>query len=662
MVVDLSKLSVEELEALREQARAAASAPALPTDKPLSEWSTDQLLMAKQGAGDGPLKLTVRPRHVYEMTAPQSQREAGEPLKPSFLATGGTLGAIAGTPAGLPGMIAGGAAGTALGAGAYDIYRDVRRRFVDDPSVSPSTTNRLMEPLKEAAIDAGFGVALGSAPAVSAGWRAAKRGVLGIGAEERTLAAEADRLGVGLGITELTNQPLVRTFNQTVSRVPFIGMTARRAEERKISQVGQAWQDMLGGFGPLRGQAEIGAEMGVQAKGKFGDFLDLEVKPAYTTVDALAAKEGAIAPAQKFIQTAADAAFELNKAKPSLSSGKEMSQVAPEYIKKFLDEVQELPVLLSVDNLRWLKRNVDDLMDKAEKDGFQWKQAHALRDAVEEIIKSTAKSGASPAAAALVKADDIFHRGMLQFENTTGQKFTRTDRNIFQKGFERPGSINEDELFRVALNMKSPEAVEQLDRLVGTTTMKGVARRYLDEAFQASQKKNEKGQRFFDVDHFATQLKLNDPNSSQYKALEKLYMLQGGDIKDLKKLLEITEKVHANLLPDVSTYVARRMMLGGTLAAGANAYLGPVMHVSTLAGTVLSAAGAHILTSPRQLKQLLKMYDPKVPRYTKLTIGARLLRLYNRDWDAQEPPLIPPPNANLLQSSAAEAENALGAR
>lgn len=670
VAVDLKKLSTEEIEALLAQQGAAGvsvvdeSASELPTGKPLEQWSTGELTKALRqspvASASGPLKLTVRPKHVMEMAAPQGQREAGETLKPSFLATGGTLGGILGTPGGLPGMAAGGALGTGAGALAYDLYRDVRRQFVDDPSVPPSPANRLMDPLKEATIDAAITGGLASGPAISAGYRAAKRGLLGIGPEQRALVGEAEKRGVGLGITEVTSQPLVRTYTETFSRMPIMGIPAKRAEARKMSEVDKAWEDMLGGFGPLRGSAEIGTEMAVQARGKFGDFIEMEVRPAYATVDALAAKEGAIAPAGKIIQTASDAAFELNKAKPTLTSGEEMSQVAPEYIKKFLAEAQELPMLLSVDNLRWLKRNVDDLMDKATKDGFQWKQAHAMRDAVEEIIKSTAKSGASPAAAALVKADDIFNKGMLQFESTTGQKFGRTDRNIFQKGFERPGSINEDELFRVAVNAKSPEAIEQLDKLVGTTTMKGVARRYLDEAFQAAQGVNEKNVRYFDVDAFAKKLKMNDPNSGEYKVLEKLYKLQGGDIKDLRKLLDVTQAVYANRIPDVSTFVARRATLGG-MAAVANLYGGPLAHVSTLGATVLLTAGSHILTSPKHLKQLLRMYDPKVPRYTKLAIGARLLRLYSRDWDEQEPQLVPPPSANALQGGAVEG-NALGAR
>lgn len=598
--------------------------------------------------------------------APQ-QRDS-ETLKPTFMAAGGTIGsilgagggAVAGLPAGgvgaVPGSIAGGVAGGALGTAAgaylYDLYRDVKRKFISDPTEPPSTANRLMDPVKEGLLDAAISGGIAGMPAVAAGARAAKRSILGVGDEARMLAGEAERRGIGLGIGDVAENTPVRTFTRTLGQMPFIGGPAKRAQEQKAREIEGAFGRELDRLGPSASGPEIGKEMAGKAEGRFRSVMQNEVRPAYEEVKTLSAKEGAIAPSAKIANAGAMSEVELMKDRPTLASGDEMSQVMPEYLKKFYLELQDLPTHLSVANLQWMKRNVDALAKKASADGFQWKQAMEMRNAIAETIADVAPK--SPAARALLNADDLFSRRMSEFENATGKKFEQADKNMFSYGHEKLGSVNADELAKKALNLASPQSVDDLSRLVGPETMGKLSRRVVEDAYSAAHTVNEKGGKVFNVGKFRDSLKLNQPDSAEYQSLAKLYSAQGGDVKDLSKLTEIAQRIFGNEIPDVSTFVARRAALGGgksavmavipgaagaaaghgVAGAGGAAIGGPTM----LGAVLLARHGMRIATEPKHLKTLLRGFDPDVPASVRRTALARLTRLYARDTGEEPSP------------------------
>lgn len=583
-----------------------------------------------------------------------SQKDAGEPLKPTFQAIGGTIGsvlggaggAIMGVPGGPPGMGAGGiggallgdTVGTAGGTAAYNLYRDVARKFTNDESVPPSTSERLIDPWKEGLTSGIISGGVGALPGrIGAGFNALRRNWLRVTPESAQLAAEGKSHGIDLGVTDVTEGKIPGMIQRTIGQVPLLGTPVRTAHEAKVGQVTAALGRELDALGPSRDAAALGSEMAQKAEATFGKFIQGEVQPAYESVAKLAAQEGAIIPSAKLVNAAHVAEFELQKSKPTLTTGEEMSGVLPEYIKKFLGEAQELPSHLSADNLRWIKQNLDDLMAKADKDGFQWKQAHSLREAVEETLKDNAAT--SPAAKALLDADELFHNGMTKFENATGKKFTQVDKNMFRKGFEKPGSVNEDELMRTAMNLRSPKAVEDLEGLVGKDTMSRLTRRYMEDAATSTQRAVEGGEKVFDPSAFAAKLHLDNPQSAEFKAFERAYNSAGGDMDKLQSFVKIAKIVMENAPPSANQFMARRAALGGisagTLVGGGalgSAMVGPGTGLAVPLATLL--AGRHVsklISDPKKLDLLLKAWEPTGTSYQKRMAGVRLMRSLERE-------------------------------
>jgi hypothetical protein len=110
-------------------------------------------------------------------------------------------------------------------------------------------------------------------------------------------------------------------------------------------------------------------------------------------------------------------------------------------------------------------------------------------------------------------------------------------------------------------------------------------------------------------------------------------------VDDVKRFADITEKALATGVPDVSTFVARRAMLGGfksaltsglpLVSAGAagGAVGGAAMSIpSAMVGAMIMRYGARVLAKPYTVKLMEKAIDPATSPQVAQNMLSRLIR------------------------------------
>lgn len=480
------------------------------------------------------------------------------------------------------------------------------------------------------------------------------RVVEGVGPSSRETVAQAEQHGVPLGLVDVADPmsrfgQTARGYVSTMSRMPWIGKPAHRARAEKVDQIARLWDETLGALGPNRDQVAIGEELGERAGAAYDAFRGT-VRNRYTNARALAEAEGLSVDPTRIIDTTRNIRAELMRDRPWMVNPQtgvteRVPSQVPEVLDRYLQNLENLlPRNLSLRELDAIQRDADAMLDRLRREsGFNWHNADQLRRAIRDTLRDAAQGG-SPAAQAWRDADEFFSRGMQTFETPTAKRFLRTDRGMFSPGMDKPGTLNTDELYNVMLNARSPRAIEDLERVVGRDAVRMMARRRVDEAYNAAARDTDAGQRVFNIDNFARQLGLDDRGSAQYRTTARMLHSAGMDIHDFNRLLEVTRRAYGNEIPDVSTFVARRAVMGGAgsaakaatggliggsgaagaAAGGAAGAAGGV--ALPIAGILLARYGMSILTNPKHLRNLLRLYDPNTSDNIKTQIYARLAR------------------------------------
>ena len=228
----------------------------------------------------------------------------------------------------------------------------------------------------------------------------------------------------------------------------------------------------------------------------------------------------------------------------------------------------------------------------------------------------------------LKDADKFYANGIQIFGRSTGQRFKRADRNIFAKGFDKPGSIEPDEIFQAVVKTGSPQSLDDLRTLIGNENFAKVSRRVIDNAFK---KASVRGDQFrgllFNPVILEEELGLAGRNSSEI--LENITKGTKLNPQKLKDLVQVSQ-YHANLdIPDVSSFVARRATLGGARSILGGAVMGagvlssPVASIPLIYATNRTSA---FLANPKNLDLAITALDITAPRQLKYIASEKLLR------------------------------------
>lgn len=480
------------------------------------------------------------------------------------------------------GQIAAGALGA--GAGVYGYYGGLdalKDAGVDTPYKRVGALEAAQLGLKEARDDAMFAGALSSVGRVARGaGRKAIDMFTGVGPAQRQYAAEIySKFGVGLSNVNLSERPLVRGFNKIVGVMPFIGTPAAKSRDRLAGEFLAAKDRLFVMSGPTLTKPEASKHLIKAAKRKFGAFTSRANK-LYSEYRTLADEAGEIFPTEKMQMRAIETLDDVTKNLPvnrdtgapmipnSLQSAWKAYTDAVDEVVMYGDRVT-LPQLETIEGALYAAAAQAKEASKGGK-----KAAGAIQHAIlnlareaEEAQRAIDPEGPGAAAlAALGKADGFYSKMMGVFDSKTAQQIKRTDPDALTTGarrFKKP-TWREDEVFDMMFSTKSAEAQKELLDVVGKPAYRKAVQTHVTNAFNSSiTDKGFNSAKFLET----TGLGNSGVREGTENAMNAAYRLAGIDRERLELFADFASKITNSDVPDLSTFVARRGMLGGVRSA-----------------------------------------------------------------------------------------------
>lgn len=614
-----------------------------------------------------------RPTSVEEITG-------GIISRPSMVMAGGAAGGIIGGgttlptgPGAIAGALAGGALGVAGASAAFDNTNDFLREIgvLATPPGTLRGFERAGEIARTAVGEAGEDL-LFSAGGMSALAGLGRMGkpllgkILGLRTEEaQRIMRTAEAQGLRIGATTAAQgraQPISRGLSTVIGVFPWMG-TVRGGIADQLRSVDRRLLTLLDNYGPnsiLQGQ--LGIDMIEAARGSRQEFVRVSGE-LYGHARALSRSLGdpKIIPTQG-IQSLGQEFAERRAAGTLLNdAGEPLERATADKLGDFLAGLGSLEDSISFAQWDDLNNQLRDLVGSLSKEGFDVSRAAQIRDAMLEAARSLdiRNPDIQLISDAFGEADSFFSRHIGEFQTPTAQRFGRVDRNMMRAGFEVPGTITSDEAADVVLNLRSPQAIQDLRTLVGDDVMNEAARGFLEDAFERSVPR---GGAFPDADLLRTNLGFAGNRRVSDEALKEFI---GPDtFENLVKISDVLGEIPD--IPNASKFILRRTVLGGTksfftgalLFGGGGSILGSAGAGKVLALAYLARRSGAWLNDPRQLQALTRMLTDTT--MTQVQRGALLGRLMDANGDVLSVGISGPPEVQTL--SLADAMNHPAAR
>lgn len=504
----------------------------------------------------------------------------------------------------------------------------------------------------------------GGLSALRLGGRLAGRAFTGAG-KAGTKAAEAGaRQGVALMPVQVGNGRIARGYVAVMGRFPWIGRALTKGGQKAEEGIEAAFKEIPESMVPITGWSDISETIFKDANefmkatsGRFGKLYE-EVFARADELGVRVVPQATISKAEEILakitsQTPTTAAQILGKAGDAATPGK-----ALETVKDFLTE-EILP--LSLDKgpggrftAKQTLRQMDGIISKIDQrmatlDPGQRRFARSLlsqlRQAAQlDVVGNVRGMNGNEISRALKELDAEFSHTMSQvFETATAKKFGSVQRGGLRRvGFDEAMRTPVDQLARLVVKLDSPQAMNELSRLVTPETFQRITAQVFDDAITAAAKSSGGGISRFDITSFARHLGLDRASSSKRKSIA--MMLDASDspltIKDLDELVATAETIASVEIPNVSQFLARKATIGGIqgLINGVVpglAIAGGTTMVSRAGGTLMGLAMflgggklvSSIIANPDSARALKTVLDKEASRLVKREAVVRALRL-----------------------------------
>ncbi len=638
-------------------------------------------------------------RMIPQLTTLPNKEAPQDPLggsRAAAIMTGATAGSIYGAGGGPFGIVGGGLLGAMGGSLGYDALVDAQKSGlgVDALKVDalqnyrvPDRYERMRNALREGTYDAGFNVGLQALrPVKGALGDVFLKYALGVGRKQKDIINEAASRGVKIGIPEASEYALVREGARILGRFPILGTAFKDAQKVRASDVFREADNMFATYGPLTDIAQQSQNLVKMGTKQFKQFRK-EVNEMYRQAKGMAQKTNAKFDTSGVIQAARSIKKDIVSSQPDRFSlktvtepdaaiaglpsvkspafkGKQKTVVAraksaetmENVTTMFNDLVTDLTKMEKVQNIEQLSgiaKRLNTIIDVGKRSGNNSNMVEilGLKKSIENAMRTT---GNSEVGTAFKVADDYFSRGMTKFETATAKKFGQVDRKIFKAGFAEPGSKEADQLYKTLISENSPETIKNLRTLLGPEKsiplFKAAARQKLDDAWSVGTSNLEKSG--FNKEAFLQKLGILNPKSADAAATNELFSKGVGDVSEIRAFADLAERALQEGVPDVSTFVARRAMLGGfksglksflpiAASGGGSAFLPGTGIPEIFLAYYLSKAGTTALAKPRLFKTL-----QQVMRYRdqpKLATGAMMRAIQLTPDDPRQMETAPPP-------------------
>ena len=591
--------------------------------------------------------------------------------RPVFEATGAIAGAIPGTVAGgLPGSVAFGALGATGGGQLYDILQSY---LTDTPTDFVTQVGRTKSDLQREFLLQSF---FSKIPGL--GYKI--RGLI-YGKGDRALYDAAKRLGYPLSLSDAGNM-IGTGYGRVIGIFPYVGDPIKKKILTKSAFLNENSNKVLNTFAPNVSLTKLGMDMTKASKNVYGDFKRVSTffyDDFYKAVDTIG--NTPVISTKNFKESLKAFVTLVDGGAIKLTTGKKLKGPRRDTLYRYAKDATKLQPYINATQYKSLIEDIKYYSKLAVKgEPYNLKVLTQLKEALETDLRLLTKKSyrdnllknvypmsktkrakiddkiLSDIANKLKFADEVYANGIENslilsktlknklsketietgsvpgakaFDKPVTSTFKQTDRNIFGPGFERPGSITADQLAETLLKRNaSPQLLNDLRVLVGEKQFNRFVRRKLQKSFNDSLLTStvKPGEIIFDPYKFEKNLGLTTDKGRE--VLEALLKGSKLSIQNLDDFFLIA-KNHAGLkIPDVSSFLARRGVLGGFKSLSGGAIIGLGAGVNPLATSALflfARKTSRMLSSPGALEKVMIGMDANAPLFQRKTAVLKLL-------------------------------------
>lgn len=584
-------------------------------------------------------------------------------------ATGARFGATGGSMVGgLPGAIVGGLAGGVLGAaGAGQVYDIVDSYIQGENKTFDETSKQALKDIKTETMFSMIGQTIpGIKPAITRLLSKREKGEL-VGKDAKELYEAGKRIGVDIVPLDISKN-IGRLYGKVAGVFPLVGKPIKSFGEQRGKRLNIIRDQMLDDLAPNTHISELGVDMFNAAKNSSKEFKNV-ASDLYNVFYKEAGKiNKPFIPSSNIKNEASLIIKDFLQKRPKevitktvLRNGKKVklkikkpipasvNQKYGNYIRK-LSRLDEFVTPAQVKQIKQDLNNFTDLV--TGKDGAGVMRLSKLNKATDGALRdfnnynlsafgmdaNVSKESLGKLVSELKAADAFYANGIQLFNRSTAGKFKKVNKNIFLSGFDKPGSIESDELFKYVVKTGSPQSLKDLKVLIGDDNFAKVSRKIIENAFTKAGVRDDKFRGLlFNPNILEEELGLIGRNQSE--VLENITKGTKLSKQKLQDLIEVS-KAHANLeIPDVGAFVARRATLGGAksilggFVMGAGVVSEPVSTAALIGITNRTSA---FLANPKNVDLAIEALDITAPRSLRYIAGEKLLRGYVKDTEGEE--------------------------
>ena len=560
-------------------------------------------------------------------------------VRGTFEAAGAVFGGGAGMVAGNPiTMVAG---GTLAATGAGQFYDIVQGYLTDEDRSMYGQFSQMKKDLsREALLQTFFSKIPGFG-------RWIKGRFVRSDGSTKSLYESAKRMNFPLSISDSGNLA-GRTYGKVIGIFPFVGTPHKQQIAKKADILNKSADDILNSFAPNVSLTNLGVDMVEAAKSTYGNFRRISgffYDDFYKTASKI--KQPVIS-TQNFKNAALSYVSLIDDGIIKIG-GKNLKTPQKDAIYKYAKSITKMPEYINISQYKSVMKDINKFSKLSQKEGYDLKTVMGLKGGLELDLNlltnpkyyNQFKKVVDPnlmieLADKLKFANKVFTNGLensmitktmkTKFLDATGKKiipisgkkifdspaakrFESVDKKIFSSGFERPGGIYADELADKLLRSSSltPKLLDDLNTLVGNKQYKNFVRQVLQKGYNKSIVDNgQKNGLMFDPFKFEDALGLTTDHGREIMKT----LLKGSNltINKLDDFFNIAKNHGSLSVPDVSSFVQRRVVLGGTKTIFGGLAMGYGVTTNPLRGLgliYLARRGSTILDDPKNLELVM---------------------------------------------------------
>ena len=580
-------------------------------------------------------------------------------------ASGARLGAMVGSPFGIPGAVVGGLAGGTLGATGFGQVYDILDSYIkgDNRTVDDATKQAFADAKRETMFGMVGATIPGIKPAITRLLTKKEKGEL-VGKDVKELYEAGKRIGVDILPIDVAGRT-GKMYGKVVGVFPVVGSPIKKAGGLRGRQLNIIKEQVLNDLAPNTHLSDLGVDMFNAAKNSSKEFKNV-ASDLYNVFYKEAGKiNKPFIPTQNIKLEAQKIVDDFLKKRPLTVVTKKGLKGKSKKIKQpisanvnqkyqsYINKLANLDDFITPNQVKQIKQDLGNFSDVVTgKDGAGVFKLTKMSKATDGALRDfdnynlagfandpkVTKESLGKLINDLKAADAFYANGIQIYNRSTAGRFRKVDKNIFMSGFDKPGSIEADELFKYVVKTGSPQSLKDLRTLIGGDNFAKVSRKIIDNAFTKSAVRDDKFRGLlFNPNILEEELGLVGKNSSE--VLNNITKGTNLNPQKLKDLIEVS-KYHSNLeIPDVGSFVARRVTLGGAksilggVAMGAGVFSSPVASIPAI---YLTNRASAFLANPKNLDLAIEAFDITAPRSLRYVAGEKLLRGLVKDSSGEE--------------------------